>query len=543
MARSSRGPLRPVRRRLASLAFCAATVAGLVDPMAAAAQGPSSAEMDARIRQEEAAHSQLMRTEHVLTDVYGPRLTGSPNAKAAGAWAIAQLTDWGLSKGHLEPWSFGHPGWTNERASGYITWPVRDQLTFKVEAWTPGTHGPLTAGVVVIDPPAAATRERLARYLDTVRDRVRNRIVLVGAGAPLEPEDSFPARLDDKLVAEMLHPAPAPAEPAADAAVLSRDQATRQVDAFLMAAGAVMRVNDARLPNGAIRAFDNPTFDPKKALPTVILRHEDFGRIVRIAADGTPPTLSFDIQNRLWPEGRTAYNAIAEIPGTDKADEIVMLGAHLDSWHSATGATDDASGCAMMMEAVRILTALGVHPRRTIRIALWTGEEQYLLGSQDYVARHFGTAEAPGPDFYKLAAYVNIDGGTGRIRGANIFGPAQDADGLAATLAPFADLGFVGAVAHGKRKLRSTDATTFSRAGLPAIGLMQDPMDYGVTWHSNFDTYDHVVEGDAKSAAVVIAALVYDLAMRDAPPARFESAEMPSPEGPAPSSHPAPNVE
>jgi Zn-dependent M28 family amino/carboxypeptidase len=170
-----------------------------------------------------------------------------------------------------------------------------------------------------------------------------------------------------------------------------------------------------------------------------------------------------------------------------------------------------------------------------VRIVLWTGEEQGLYGSQVYVAQHFGTAEDPKPDFAKLAAYVNIDGGTGRIRGANIFGPPEDAEHIAATLAPFADLGFAGAVSHRIRKLRSTDATTFSRAGLPAIGLMQDPIEYGtVTWHSDLDTYEGVLEDDAKSAAMVIAALVYDLAMSDQPPARFTAADMPKPDGPPP---------
>src|SRR6185503_11951832 len=162
-----------------------------------------------------------------------------------------------------------------------------------------------------------------------------------------------------------------------------------------------------------IRAFNNRSFDTSKVVPTVVMRNEDYGRIARILADGTPVELEFNIVNKVYPEGRTTYNAIAEIPGGDKKDEVVMLGGHLDSWQSATGATDNAIGCAVMMEAARILKALGVQPRRTIRVALWSGEEQGILGSQAYVKEHFGSFENPKPEFAKLDAYLNIDSGTG----------------------------------------------------------------------------------------------------------------------------------
>ena len=197
----------------------------------------------------------------------------------------------------------------------------------------------------------------------------------------------------------------------------------RLVDQFLVENGALVRVNDAGREHGQIVAFNNPSYDPTTAVPTVVLRNEDYGRIARILEDGTPVELEFNIVNRTYPEGRTAYNTIGEIPGTDKKDEVVMLGGHLDSWHSATGATDNAIGCSIMMEAARILLKLGVQPRRTIRVALWSGEEEGILGSQAYVKEHFGSFEAPKPEYSKLVAYLNIDTGTGRLRGASVFGP------------------------------------------------------------------------------------------------------------------------
>ena len=209
-------------------------------------------------------------------------------------------------------------------------------------------------------------------------------------------------------------------QPTPPEGTLTARQVTQQIDEFLVANGAAGRVNDAGRPHGQIVAFDNATYDITKAVPTVVMRNEDYGRIARILADGTPVELEMNIVNTWYPEGTTAYNTIAEIPGSDKKDEVVMLGGHLDSWHSATGATDNAIGCATMMEAARILKAIGVQPRRTIRVALWSGEEEGLLGSLAYVEQHFGTVEHPKPEFATLDAYLNIDSGTGRARGASV---------------------------------------------------------------------------------------------------------------------------
>ena len=284
-------------------------------------------------------------------------------------------------------------------------------------------------------------------------------------------------------------------------------QVAEQLDQFLVAAGAVGRINDAGREHGQIRAFNNRTFDVAKAVPTVVMRNEDYGRISRILADGTPVEVELNIVNRTIPEGATVYNVVAEIPGSDKAQEVVMLGGHIDSWHSATGATDNAIGSATMLEAIRILQAIGVKPRRTIRVALWSGEEQGLLGSQAYVKEHFGMVENPKPEHANFAGYFNIDSGTGRARGASVFGPPEAAAILREATKPFADNGFFGVNATQSRRRGGTDSTSFNEAGLPGIGIQQDPIEYNShTWHTNLDTYERIIEGDAQQSAMVIAA-------------------------------------
>ena len=506
----------------------------------AQAQSAADSDVNKKIRAEENDHSQIMHTMHFLTDIYGPRLTGSPNHKAAAEWAIQQMKEWGLQNAHLEPWDFGHPGWMNERASGYIVSPIHDQLTFKVLAWTPGTKGTITAQVVQIIPPEKPKKEELTAYLDSVKDKIKGKIVLVGKAEVVPVVIDVPARrMDDKAAAERFDPKnpnagqfgprngqpPQPDPPG----TMTGQQVNQQIDEFLLANGAVLRANDARMGNGRIRAFNNRTFDIAKVVPTVVLRNEDYGRIARILADGSKVELEFNIQNKTFPEGTTSYNTIAEIPGTDRKGEVVMLGGHLDSWHSATGATDNAIGCAIMMEATRILKTLGVKPRRTIRVALWSGEEEGLLGSKAYVKAHFGSFEEPKPEFTKLVAYFNVDSGTGRIRGAGVFGPPQDADILREALLPFADLGIAGAISNKNRRAGGTDSSSFAEAGLPGVGLGQDPIEYFTdTWHTNLDTYERIIEDDVKKDAIVVAAMVYQLSMRDDMLPRFTAADMPA---------------
>jgi hypothetical protein len=491
-----------------------------------------------KIRQEAIENSKILQTLHMLTDVYGPRLTGSPNLKAAGEWAIEQTRAWGLTNGHLEAWDFGRVGWTNERLTAHITSPVKDALVAEVLAWTPGTNGVVRAQAVQMTLPPRPTRDVLAEYLDQLKEKVRGRIVLVGTPQQVRVTFNQPAlRREDSDVLSQLNATPAQgpqqqqqqqAQRDGSPQPLTNNQMQEQINQFLLANGALVRINDAGRDHGQIRAFNNATYDVEKVPPTLVMRNEDYGRIWRLLSDGRAVELELDIVNRTYPEGRTTYNVIAEIRGTDKADEVVMLGGHLDSWHAATGATDNAIGCAVTMEAVRILTAIGAKPRRTIRLALWSGEEQGLLGSQAYVREHFGMVEDPKPDHAKFAGYVNIDTGTGRARAMTVFGPPAAGTVLREAVAPLADLGILGATTTRSRQRGGTDSTSFNEAGLPGINVMQDPIQYqSYTWHTNLDTYERIVEDDVKKSAIAIAAAVYHLATRDEQLPRFTAEDMP----------------
>jgi hypothetical protein len=490
-----------------------------------------------KIRQEATTNSHILRTAHVLTDRYGPRPTGSPNLKAAGEWAVEQLGSWGLQNGRMEPWDWGNPGWLNERLAAHIISPVKDHLVAEALAWTPGTNGPARAAAVQITLPATRpTKDELAAHLDALKRAVRGKIVLVGAHQQVSVTfNDAPERREDREVLQILNAPPAagrgtpPATqkpPTPERQPLTNTQLNAQLYDFLIAAGALVRVNDAGRDHGQIRAFANNTYDPDKAIPTVVLRNEDYGRISRLLADGENVELELDIVNRIYPEGRTSYNAIAEIPGT--TDEVVMLGGHLDSWHAATGATDNAIGCAVAMEAVRILKAIAIRPRRTIRLALWSGEEQGMRGSRAYVRQQFGTFEEPKSPYSKLSAYVNIDYGTGRVRSMTVFGPVAAAAALRDTLTPFKDLGVLGANSTRSRQSGNSDHSAFSEAGLPGINALQDPIEYDTyTWHSNLDTYERIIEEDVIKSAIVLAATVYHLATRDEMLPRFSAGEMP----------------
>jgi len=495
-----------------------------------------------KIRREATENSQILRTMHYLCDVYGPRLTGSPQYKAAADWSMKQLTEWGFTNVHLEAWDFGHPGWSNERFSVFLVSPVSDTLVAEVLAWTPSTNGKVRGQVVQVIPPNRPTQEQLTTWLDSIRDKVKGKIVMVGK-FEIIPVSFNPVakRVDDAEIRAQFDPLnPAPPqfprraqEPEAEPGKpkpLTANQVEEQINAFLVKEGALARVNNSAMEQGKIRAFHNRTYDLAKAVPTVIIRYEDYGRISRILADGTPVEIELEIENKVYPDGKTTYNVIAELPGTDKKDEIVMLGGHLDSWHSATGATDNAIGVATMMEALRIIRASGLQPRRTIRIALWAGEEQGLLGSKAYVKEHFGTVENPKPEIEKFVAYFNIDSGTGRARGMGVFGPEAAAAILREALKPFEDLGVVGATATRSRAEGGTDSTSFNAAGIAGIGVRQDPIEYfATTWHTNLDTYERIVPEDAQKSATVIAAMVYHLATREEPLPKFKKEEMPAP--------------
>ncbi|MBL8125527.1 MAG: M20/M25/M40 family metallo-hydrolase [Pyrinomonadaceae bacterium] len=528
------------------------------------AQTATTEEINAKIRKEGMENSKIMNTMHYFTDLYGPRLTGSPNHVNAAKWGAAEMRSWGFDNTFLEPWDFGHPGWVNERNTGMIVAPFQDTLSYEVLAWTPSTKGAVTGDafhLVIPQVPAAEnprvmqnpTQEELTAYFNSIKSSINGKMVLVGKPTFIDQSTpQTPKRIADDVIKCRVDPTKTPADCAALGGgpggpggpgggqrgpqvtprpnALTPQQISDQLDAFLLANGVLVRINESQLDRGLVRAFNNRTFDITKVVPTVVMRNEDFGRIVRLLAHKTPVKLEFDLRSRIMPEGTTSYNMIGEIFGSDKKDEVIMLGGHLDSWHSATGATDNAIGCATMMEAARILKAIGVKPRRTIRVACWGGEEQGLLGSQAYVKKHFGSFENPTPEYAKFGGYFNIDSGTGKARALSVFGPPETATVLREALASFGDLGFAGVTASASRGLGGTDSTSFNNAGLPGIGTQQDPIEYFAgTWHTNIDTYERIIEDDVKKSAVIFAAAVYQLAMRDELLPRFPADKMPKP--------------
>lgn len=500
--------------------------------------GVQNDEILEQIREEGLERSQIMKTLHMLTDRFGPRLTGSPTLERAGEWVLDYVTELGLTNAHKEPWDFGYPGWENERFSAHIVSPMREPLVGEVLGWTPSTSGPVTAGVYHLMTPDEPTEDELNAYFASVEPFVIGKIVLVGQPGTPNYSGNRPMRRDDEQVKEQYNPdaggqggRPAftrrPAPERREGALSSREVA-RRVDTFLLSAGAQVRINAAGMIDGIVRAFWNRTFDTSTAVPTVILRDEDFGRLARLIKNGESVAVEIEVENTLYPEGATTHNYIAEILGTEKPEEVVLLGGHLDSIHAGTGATDNGTGSSIMIEALRILQALDLKPRRTIRLALWSGEEQGLLGSQAYVADHFGTYEDQKPEYTLFGGYINVDSGTGKLRGVSVFGPRDAAVVLHDIVQPLSDLGVAGARASASRRIGGSDHTSFNHAGLPGISMAQDPIRYFThTWHTNLDTYEQVLEDDVKQASVVVAWTIYQLAMRDELLPRFSDEEMP----------------
>ena len=526
----------------------------MVFAVAAPAQQPEriDADLNAKIRAEGVDHSKIMWIEHYLTDVYGPRPIGSPNHVAAANWAMKTMTSWGMKNAHLEPFTWRGVGWLPGRATGFITSPVKANLKFEAVPWSPSTKGTVSGQVVSIVPPETPTDEELTTFLAPYASKVKGGIVMIGAppNVPVNFNER-PKRTPDDQAKARYQPDPnAPADgrggrggpgggrggrgaPPPEGH-LSAQQVNQRITAFLrdnMPALRLVAQGGGRIPgvivaqNGAGQIYNDTTPQP----PAVILRTDDYGRIFRIIADGTPVTVEFNVQNQYFPEGKTSYVTVAEIPGTDKADEVVMMGGHLDSWTSATGATDNAIGCSIMMEAARILMATGAKPRRTIRVALWSGEEEGLLGSFAYVKEHFGSAETPGKDFNKLDAYWNIDDGTGRVRGASVFGPPEAAAIVAQYVKPFEEWGIYGALPTTERVEGGSVNGAFAVAGLPGIGTQQDNIEYNsTTWHTNLDTYERIVPEDVMHNAVITASLMIHLANRDQLLPRFSPDQMPA---------------
>jgi carboxypeptidase Q len=524
-----------------------------------------------QIRDEGLSRSQAMETLFWLTDRYGPRVTGSPGMEEAGAWTMKKMTEWGLSNVHREEFDFGR-SWSIVRFSAHMIEPRVQPLIGLPKTWSPPTGGPVTAEVVRV---TIATDADLAKY----KGQLEGKIVLPQpARAVRMLEGPFIVRMDGNLAREAeTTPVPAQrgrgqaASPAAGGRAVAaeetpgdppagggrgstgspqggnqqflarvqqfyRDEGVvavldRGSDADTANMGSNLSVNQQR-PDGGTVFPGTVNRTAAAGVPQVTLAVEHYNRMVRLLEHNVPVKVELDVRVEFH-ENTKGFNIVGDIPGTDLAGEVVLLGAHFDSHSFATGATDNATGSTAMLEALRIIKALGFRPRRTIRVALWGGEEQGLLGSKAYVKEHFGTFENPKPEFQKFAGYFNVDSGTGRIRGASVFGPPEAGTILREAFAPFEDLGIMGALATNSRRSGGTDSTSFNEAGLPGIGLSQDPIEYNsYTWHTNLDTYERIIEDDVKKSATAIAAALYHLAMRDEMLPRFPKDKMPA--SPAP---------
>jgi hypothetical protein len=521
-----------MRRVHTLIAICAAASCVAISlPGAAAAN-----DVDAlgRIRDEGFHRSQVMALLEHLTDSIGPRLTGSPQMKAANDWTLAKFQEWGLANAHLEPWEFGD-GWSFTRAEVRMTAPAAAVLAALPKAWTPGTTGVATGRAMFLE---IEKVEDLEAHKGELAGRI---LFLSKAPEGKDPAEPVFTRYDAAKLDELANfdiPQDREAESWREKARKRRELWLKLSDQ-LVAEGVVATVEVSSFENGIVRVMGGGGQGlPNQPLgvPSLVMAVEPYERILRLLEAGEEVELALDIAAKFHRESPTVWNTVAEIPGSDQGAEVVMAGAHLDSWHAGTGATDNAAGSAVVLEAMRILKALGVKPKRTIRAALWAGEEQGLLGSRAYVAEHFAsrpepTDEAelalparwrkptwpisPKPEHARLAAYFNLDNGGGRVHGIY----AQENLGAKLLFEKFIEpLKDLGVTTVTMENTGSTDHVPFDGAGLPGFQFIQDGRDYfSRTHHSNIDSYEHLAEADLKQAAVVMASFLYQTAMLDGP--------------------------
>jgi hypothetical protein len=502
----------------------------------------------AKIREEGLQRSQVMQITSFLTDGFGPRLTNSPNIKAAAQWTTRKLSEWGVVNVKLEPWGPFGRGWSNERTYVALTKPYSLPLIAYARAWTPSTAGTVKgdAVIAIINTP---------EDLEDCRGKLRGKFVMTAAASNLPAVFQAPgSRLTEQQLQAMANPpqrgagggrgggggqgargaAPIPAKlpgqlcggtlPAPPAArgqggqqqpntfpaqrnKFYLDEGIHALIAPGQAAGFVAGGTLVVQSGGGWRPTDPP-------VPAMIsLAAEHYGILSRNLANGIPVALEANIENKFYDDDPNSFNIIGEIPGTDKADEVVMIGAHFDSWHTGTGATDNAAGSAVMMEVLRILKATNLPLRRTVRIALWTGEEQGLFGSQAYVREHFGTVAALKPEHAKMSVYFNVDNGTGQIRGVYMQGNEGVRPVFQSWMEPFKDFGMTTLTASGTG---GTDHTNFDSVGLPGFQFIQDDIEYDTrTHHTNMDVYERVQAKDMMQNAVIVAGFVYNAANRN----------------------------
>jgi len=485
-----------------------------------------------RIKSEAFDNSRVMDHVFRLADVYGPRLTGSPGFKAAAEWAAKQLQEWGCVNVKLEKWGPFGRSWSLVRYSGSFVEPQPAPIIGVVLPWTPGTNGRIS-GEAVYAPISMTNEQEFEKGIQEFKGKLRDKIVLMQAPPTIAMQTSPAARrLTDEELNRPFEPpvrrsplddlmprpgrggagGPPPAGPPAGGRSLQA-RATQ----FMKDEGALMVLIPGGRPEwGVIVSGPGGSRDVKEPLPlpTVAIFAEQYNRMLRLIAQKIPVRLEFEIETKFYDEDLDSVNVIAEIPGARKRDEVVMLGAHLDSWTGGTGAADNAAGCAVMMEAMRILKALNLPLDRTVRIALWSAEEQGLLGSRAYVKEHFADPEdmKPKPEHAKLAAYFNLDNGSGKIRGVYLQGNEMVRPIFEAWLAPFREMG---ASTLSIRNTSGTDHLSFDAVGLPGFQFIQDPLEYGTrTHHADLDTYERVQMADLMQASAIVATFAYHAANR-----------------------------
>ncbi len=467
----------------------------------------------AAIRAEGLENSHMQELAHYLTDVIGPRLTGSPGMREANDWTASMFTEWGLVNVTVEPWGEFGRGWREVSYAGRMVEPYAQPLNARAMAWTGSTDGTLRGPAVVLTADGA---EELLAAVEEQKSRLAGAIVLAAAPTVSEPDfepDDLRSSLEDLLG----EPEERPDRPAMTpeerekriAEWRARREAMQAVSTVLDEAGIAARLVPSSRAYQLIRGGGNmagrDAANPEPT-PTLVVSQEHYAQIYRLVSGGTPVELEVQVENEFFADDLNSYNTLADIPGGDLADQFVMIGGHLDSWHYGTGGTDNAAGSLVMMEAMRILKSLGQTPRRTIRIALWSGEEQGLLGSRGWVEDH--------PEVHdQISAYLNVDNGTGRIRGIWDQSNEKAIPIFEQTLWPFRDLGVV-AVKHGNTG--GTDHLAFDAVGIPGFNFIQDPIEYGTrTHHTAADTYERMLLDDLRQAAVVVAATAWHLANRD----------------------------
>lgn len=475
-----------------------------------------------KIKHEGMDRSQVMKHAFYMTDVSGPRLTNSPGYQRAAEWVVAELKRMGIQNARMEPWGEFGKSWQLDKMYLAMSAPYYRPLIAFPKSWTRGVKAVEKADVLVVDPSIDSAS------LLALAPKMKGKIILVGRAEIYK--QSFKAdavRYTDEELAKMASASPQRST-GTDTARMRMMRAAMVSGAS--AANLASRVKDLAESNGAIamlsvnpRGHDGTIFvqgsvrnaqhkDSADAFPDIVVSTEDYMSICRLSNAGIPVKLDLDLKTTTTKKEVQSYNVIAEIPGSDPRlkDEIVMLGAHLDSWQGSTGATDNASGSSAMMEAFRMIHQLGLKPSRTIRLALWSGEEQGLLGSRAYVKKTFGDSSNPTAAHEKFSCYFNIDNGTGKIRGIYAQGNTSAAAYFREWLVPFTSLG---ATTVTLGNTGSTDHISFHNAGLPGFQFIQDPIEYSTrTHHTTMDSYDHLIEDDLKQIATIVAAFVYQAA-------------------------------